>query len=254
VDVFISWSGEGSQSHQLAIAPKEWLPRVIRSVRPWISDADLSKGLPWFEQLYNAVNSATECLVCVTPLSLSSTWMAFEAGVVASRIGVTRVTPVLLYDETALTGHLAVFQAVKLNRVDVLRMLTGLNQRLGEHGLQQQILTEEFNDRWERFSARIDEIRESQPAPKPPEDTEIIREILTGVRSLHRILDGVRYVRAGSPRPQSWLVGARVRHATFGDGSIVLVENPDSLGSGRVSVMFDSEGQKEVMGSYLDLL
>lgn len=43
--VFISWSGE--RSKYIAEAIRSWLPKVIQSLRPWMSQEDISAGARW---------------------------------------------------------------------------------------------------------------------------------------------------------------------------------------------------------------
>lgn len=47
--LFISWSGERSQS--VAKALHDWIPKVIQAVSPWLSTRDLPKGSRWSQDL-----------------------------------------------------------------------------------------------------------------------------------------------------------------------------------------------------------
>jgi hypothetical protein len=42
VEVFISWSGERSKC--VAEALRNWIPKIINAVLPWLSSADIDKA------------------------------------------------------------------------------------------------------------------------------------------------------------------------------------------------------------------
>jgi hypothetical protein len=78
VKVFISWSG--SQSREVAEALKDWLPRVIQSLRPYVSSEDIDKGTRWSNDISSELASSQIGIVCVTQNSLNAVWTHFEAG------------------------------------------------------------------------------------------------------------------------------------------------------------------------------
>jgi hypothetical protein len=55
--VFISWSGERSQI--LAQKLYEWVPMVLQSVTPWLSQADIAAGDRWLALLGSSASRAT---------------------------------------------------------------------------------------------------------------------------------------------------------------------------------------------------
>jgi hypothetical protein len=55
VKVFISWS-EGSK--EIALALKNWLPRVLHSVEPFMSEKDVVPGSAWLTEISNKLQKA----------------------------------------------------------------------------------------------------------------------------------------------------------------------------------------------------
>ena len=66
--VFISWSGP--RSRHLAEALRNWLPKVIQSLEPWMSDADISAGARWLSEVSTVLGDAKVGILCVTPESV----------------------------------------------------------------------------------------------------------------------------------------------------------------------------------------
>jgi hypothetical protein len=61
--VFISWSGEPSQS--VARALHGWLPRVVQHLESWMSDEDIESGARWNDQVGKALDNIDFGIVCV---------------------------------------------------------------------------------------------------------------------------------------------------------------------------------------------
>ena len=124
--VFISWSGERSQ--YIAAALRDWLPNVIQSLDPWMSDKDIAGGSRWLLALAGQLNEAMTGILCVTPENQSNAWLVFEAGALSKTIGQTMVCPLLFdLEPTQMTGPLTQFQAKVLDRTSVLSILNTLN-------------------------------------------------------------------------------------------------------------------------------
>src|SRR2546429_1372898 len=106
--VFISWSGERSLA--IATAMRDWLPRVIQLIQPWMSESDADKGIRW-EQRIGLELEQTSCGVfCLTPENLDSRWINFEAGAIAKTVDKAYVCT-YLYDlkATDIEGPLSSF-------------------------------------------------------------------------------------------------------------------------------------------------
>src|SRR4051794_9109874 len=92
--VLLSWSGEPSRS--VAAALRQWLPDVVQSVRPWMSEADIEAGARWGERIQRELNETRFGILCVTPQSMQAPWLLFEAGALAKTIQDTYVCPYLI--------------------------------------------------------------------------------------------------------------------------------------------------------------
>jgi hypothetical protein len=78
--VFISWSEARSQA--LGLTLKDWLPQVLQGIKTFHL-ADIPKGTGWHSALIDALRCCSLGVFCVTPESLRSQWMLFEAGALA---------------------------------------------------------------------------------------------------------------------------------------------------------------------------
>ena len=52
--VFISWSG--TRSKLIATALRKWLPYIMQSVEPWMSDTDINAGARWSREIEKELN------------------------------------------------------------------------------------------------------------------------------------------------------------------------------------------------------
>src|SRR5689334_21065180 len=84
-NIFISWSGP--RSKHVASALRTWLPDVIQSARPWMSDSDIDKGSRGIEEISKALDTIQVGISCLTPENLAAPWLLFEAGALSKRIG-----------------------------------------------------------------------------------------------------------------------------------------------------------------------
>jgi hypothetical protein len=80
--IFICWSGV--RSGNLARELGDWLPQVIEGLEPPFISFRIGPGKQWQEEIGNALRRSGAGLVCVTPESLDSHWIHFEAGALAN--------------------------------------------------------------------------------------------------------------------------------------------------------------------------
>ena len=180
--VFLSWSGP--RSRYIAESLRGWLPRVIQSVRPWMSDEDISAGSRWLNEVSSELSQAKLGIICVTAENQSNPWLLFEAGALSKTLDQTHVCP-FLFDLSPgqLSGPLSQFQATEADRDGTYRIVATLNRSLGPNQLPQNDLDEIFEVWWPRLSDRLSAVpaAEAQHTPKRTVD-ELLEEVVANTR------------------------------------------------------------------------
>lgn len=177
--MFLSWSGP--RSRHLADALRSWLPRVIQSLRPWMSDEDIAAGSRWLPEIAGELSQAKVGILCVTPENQFNPWLVFEAGALSKTIEQTFVCP-MLFDmaPSQLSGPLAQFQASAFERAGVLRVLQNLNSALLSERLADPDLLEIFEVWWPKLEERLALTPASAAAIAKPRTTDdLLEEILS---------------------------------------------------------------------------
>lgn len=222
--IFIAWSGDTSKA--IALALRDWLPKVIQAVEPWMSDKDIDKGADWDKELSAQLNQTNFGIVCLTPDNLNAPWLLFEAGALSKAVDESRVWTFLYkVNATNVQPPLGKFQHTNAEKDDVHKLLHSINRALKiaqKNPLDEEILNHSFKTNWQELHNKLDSI----PAPKTkqPErkDHEILEEILLSVRTLHRDFMRFRFIGGtlGSQPQQFGLFGSQP------SGSQVLVTQP----------------------------
>lgn len=188
MNVFISWSGPAS--HAVAQALHQWLPKVLQSVRPWLSSADISAGARWGADMARQLEATKFGILCLTPDNLEAPWVHFEAGALSKMVESAFVCPYLVGVEPAdLRGPLVQFQAVRGVREDTRRLVRAINAALGtERGLRPEQVEETFEIWWPQLEAALRAIDVSSGRQRGPirPDRELLEEVLEIVRDLSR--------------------------------------------------------------------
>lgn len=186
MDVFISWSGERSRA--AAEALRNWLPKIINAIKPWLSSADIDKGARWGTDVATRLQNAKAGIICLTPNNLHSDWILFEAGALSKTLQNTFVCPFLIgLEPSDVKPPLAQFQATKAAKDDVLKLLKTLNTALGEAALPEAHIDEAFEVWWPKLDAQLKSLPPEEGKGKPHRpDRELLEEILALVRSQSR--------------------------------------------------------------------
>lgn len=197
MQVFISWSGQRSQA--VAEALRDWLPKAIQELDPWISSVDIEKGAMWPKELAERLESTDFGIICVTINNQDSRWLQFEAGALAKAVDRTHIVPLLIgIDKSSLLQPLSLFQAAALQRDDIARLLTTLNKTLGSKSLREKALEEIFQVWWPKLEERLAGIPSDDVSPvteRPERD--LLEEILGIVRSVDQRLPPLAWAEPG---------------------------------------------------------
>jgi len=162
-NVFISWSG--NRSLFVAEALHEWLPKVIQSARPWMSDKNIRKGSRGLQEIAKALEGSRVGISCLTPENLGKPWILYEAGALTKAIS----------DETKLCTYLlgglqpqdvelplGMFQATKAEKEDTRKLVLAVNAAISEDPVRESDLSELFDAMW----PKLDEKLKSMPLPE----------------------------------------------------------------------------------------
>ena len=123
--IFISWSGD--KSKKIAEYMKKWIEQIIQSADPWIS-VDIEKGKKWDSEISQNLKESKVGILCITRGNLNTPWMLFEAGAISNTPDSYVCTLLIDLSPTDLTGPLSTFQATKLNKDDIFKLLNTINQ------------------------------------------------------------------------------------------------------------------------------
>jgi hypothetical protein len=186
MEIFISWSGP--RSHAVAKALRDWLPKIINALKPWLSSADIDKGARWGVDVAGRLEAARAGIICVTRSNLGSEWLLFEAGALSKTVQHTFVCPLLIgLEPSDIKGPLAQFQATKATKDDLLRMVKTLNASLRDGALPDAHIEEAFEVWWPKLASTLDTLPSEKTSARPTRsEKDLLEEILSLVRTQTR--------------------------------------------------------------------
>lgn len=193
MDIFISWSGDRSEA--VANALYRTLPLIIQAAKPWMS-REIEKGSRWDDVISAKLECCDFGIVCLTPESLESAWLLFEAGALSKKFKDTRVCT-YLYDlqESDVRGPLGKFQHTQSNQSDTWRLISTINVMLPSP-LPQQALARAFHAFWPDLESALGAISQPATAPRRRTTDDKIDEILVEVRNIVRRENAAREIEA----------------------------------------------------------
>jgi hypothetical protein len=186
--VFLSWSG--TLTKRVAELLRDWLPNVLQNVDPWISSEDIEKGEIWFTSIGEAISEVTTGIVCLSKDNLNAPWILFESGSLSKGITKNRVCTLLVdLEPSDLMPPLSNFNATKITKEDMFKLVKTINLGSGNKALQDQRLSASFEIWWPNFEQKFSQILKSVPATKQTTKRsldDITAEILDTVRAIHK--------------------------------------------------------------------
>lgn len=168
--VFISWSGESSK--RVAKALRDWIPKVIQAVQPWLSVEDIPKGDRWNQYIDRWLKGTKFGLICLTPENLTQPWILFEAGALVNSVGQSRVRPYLFrVQPSGIELPLAQFQLTRAEKNDTQKLLRTINSAVAASGgraLTEKEFAAAFEKWWPEFEQRLEAIPHSPKQRRAP--------------------------------------------------------------------------------------
>jgi hypothetical protein len=159
MEVFVSWSG--SRAKTIAQSLRDWIPCVLQSVRPWMSEGDLDAGSRWQVELAKKLQQVNFGIICLTPETVNTPWVLFEAGALAKTLNDSFVLPYLIdIDEGALGGSpLSQFIAASADKFGTRRLISGINNAAPvDQRLRDDVLSRTFEKWWPDLERTFQEL------------------------------------------------------------------------------------------------
>jgi hypothetical protein len=258
--VFLSWSGD--RSRIIAEALRDWFPKVIQAIKPWMSAVDIDRGARWSSDIAIELADTSFGVLCLTPENLNAPWIHFEAGALSKTLEKSFVCPYLFELEPAdLKGPLIQFNAAKADEEDTLKLVLTINQAQ-ETPLPERTVEESFEVWWPKLRDALKglpisqgEVKQSRP------EREILEELLELVRGQVRA-ETLRIEiseqdllsqnsQEALQQTGDFLPGTHVLHEKYGRG---LVLRREGKGAGlKLTVAFPGFGQKKLIQKYAQL-
>lgn len=168
----------------IAKALREWLPRVMQAIEPWMSDSDADKGIRWEQRIGQELEETRFGIFCLTPENLDSRWLNFEAGAIAKTVDKTYVCTYLCdLKPTDIEGPLSQFNHTKAEKEDTRKLIDTVNRALEAQALEADIVNEAFDLWWPRLEEKLAQLPAPGERTPPRKLDDMVEEILGLVRA-----------------------------------------------------------------------
>lgn len=184
--VFISWSGELSQS--IAEHLKKWIPCIIQSVDIFFSPEDIEKGENWDSKISQVLSECKYGIICLTSQNVAAPWINFEAGAIAKSLD-SRVSCLMVdIKPSDIRGPLSRYQATNLDKKDMFQLISEINKAT-EQPLDTSRLTNAFDAMWAQLDQEMTGVLKTHSTPqKEKTGNDPMEEILQLLRKVSSII------------------------------------------------------------------
>lgn len=135
-EIFIGWSG--NRSKKIANILREWIPLLIKDIKPWVSFKDIIGN--WSLEL-EKIKRFELGIFCITQENLKSPWIHFEAGKIGGL-----VCPYLIdVSIPEIHGPLQQFQCFEATEEGTLDLVGKIGILLEEEIEEKQLKTAFYN-------------------------------------------------------------------------------------------------------------
>ena len=193
MEIFVSWSGK--RSLKIAEGLRDWLPRVIQQLKPWLSADDIERGARWRSEVTNRLSQSRVGIFCLTPENRFSPWMHFEAGAISKNPTETLVCTYLYgLGKSDVRDPLGQFQHTLAEKEETRELVYSVNHKLESGPLDVAVLDDTFERFWPDMAKVLEsvpELEEVEAAPKR-QDSETMGEILSTLKVISQRLDSVQ--------------------------------------------------------------
>ena len=186
-----------------------------------MSEIDIPKGAHWPKALGDELANSQAGIICVTCENQDKSWLLFEAGALARNFMEHSRVCVILIDLEAgdiSSGPLSLYQAAKLDKEDIWRLILSLNNIAGIDQLDIDGLRRSFQRCWPKLRKRMTPLRTKDQVTMPETQRQnMLEKILSEVRRVRHDLDDLQL------NSESVLETEIVRDdgLFFGDGKVV---------------------------------
>ena len=191
--IFLSWSGE--QSHKIALALKDWLPKVIQALEPYVSSEDIDKGTQWSNKITKELSACNFGIICVTKENYEKPWILFETGALSKTMDNAYVCP-LFFDVSPAEitkNPLLLFQTTIYDKGDIKKLINTINKNNSDKQVKEDVMDATFEKWWSDLDDKFKSIKKEQPDPKKEEKSvnlkdKMLEELLNISRANQKLL------------------------------------------------------------------
>lgn len=158
----------------------------------FFSPEDIEKGQNWNQKIFEQLSECNYGVICLTKENRNAPWINFEAGAIAKALDSRIMVLMIDINPSDIQGPLSSFQATKLNKEEIFKLLSSINN-CQENPIEQIRLTTLFNVVWGEIDNTLKEITASISDSShvdytKADNSELLEDILQAVREQSRIL------------------------------------------------------------------